>query len=43
MILEVREEDRAAPLGLLRCHVSRANAQWKDFDPAVEALAILRR
>jgi transcriptional regulator len=40
MILEVREEDQAAPLGLLLCHVSRANAQWKDFDPAVEAMAI---
>jgi transcriptional regulator len=33
-------DDQIAPLGLLRCHVSRANAQWKDFDPAVEALAI---
>jgi transcriptional regulator len=32
------EED--ATLGTLRCHVSRVNAQWKDFDPAVEALAI---
>jgi transcriptional regulator len=33
-------DDHVAPLGLLRCHVSRANAQWKNFDPAVEALAI---
>ena len=33
-------DDQVAPLGLLRCHVSRANAQWKEFDPAVEALAI---
>jgi len=33
-------DEEAAPLGVLRCHVSRANAQWKDFDPAVEALAI---
>jgi transcriptional regulator len=33
-------DDQAAPLSVLRCHVSRANAQWKDFDPAVEALAI---
>lgn len=32
--------DEPAPLGLLKCHVSRANAQWKDFDPKVEALAI---
>ena len=28
------------PAGLLKCHVSRANHQWKDFDPEVEALAI---
>jgi transcriptional regulator len=40
MILEVREEDQAAPLGLLKCHVARANAQWKDFDQEVQALAI---
>src|SRR5215469_2361600 len=33
-------DDEPAPLGLLKCHVSRANAQWKDFDPQVEALAI---
>jgi transcriptional regulator len=37
MVLEVQE---TAPLGTLRCHVSRANAQWKHFDPEVEALAI---
>jgi len=37
MILEVREVDT---LGMLKCHVSRANAQWKDFDSEVEALAI---
>src|ERR1700740_2624594 len=30
----------AAPMGVLRCHVSRVNAQWRDFDPEVEALAI---
>jgi transcriptional regulator len=42
MILETPEtaEDQAAPLGVLKCHVSRANAQWKDFVPDVEALAI---
>ncbi len=40
MILEVQEDDQAAPLGLLRCHVSRANVQWKDFSPEVQALAI---
>jgi transcriptional regulator len=28
------------PFGVLRCHVARANAQWKDFDSAAEALAI---
>jgi transcriptional regulator len=27
-------------LGVLRGHVSRANPQWRDLDPAVEALAI---
>ncbi len=42
MVLEAEGvlDDQAAPLGVLRCHVSRANVQWKDFDPAVEALAI---
>ena len=41
-ILEAQEtpDDRAVPLGVLNCHVSRANAQWKDFAPDVEALAI---
>lgn len=28
------------PLGVLRGHLSRANAQWKEFSPEVEALAI---
>jgi transcriptional regulator len=27
-------------LGLLKCHVSRANTQWRDHDPGVQALAI---
>jgi transcriptional regulator len=27
-------------LGILRGHVSRANPQWRDLDPAVDALAI---
>lgn len=31
--------DGAAP-GILRGHMARANAQWKDPDPAVEVLAI---
>ena len=26
--------------GRLKCHLSRANRQWRDFTPAVEALAI---
>src|SRR6185369_5839169 len=35
----VLEKDNAS-LGRLKCHVSRANAQWRDFSPEVEALAI---
>ena len=27
-------------LGLLKCHVSRANTQWRDHEPGVQALAI---
>lgn len=27
-------------LGCLRGHIARANVQWREFDPAVEALAI---
>lgn len=30
------------PYGILRGHVARANAIWKDFDPRVEALAIFQ-
>lgn len=37
---EVQEKDQAAPLGVLKGHLSRANAQWKDFSPEVQALAI---
>jgi len=40
IVLEARDDDHDTPLGMLRCHVSRVNAQWKDFDPAVEALTI---
>lgn len=29
-----------ATLGVLKGHVSRANAQWRDFSPTVDALAI---
>ena len=32
----------ASPLGTLRAHVARANAQWRDFDPKVEALVIFQ-
>src|SRR5262245_56686071 len=30
-----------APLGTLRCHVARANTQWRDFKPDVAALVII--
>lgn len=30
----------ASPLGTLKAHIARANPQWRDFDPAVEALVI---
>lgn len=33
-------EEQGNPLGLLRGHLSRANAQWKEFTPEVQALAI---
>ena len=32
----------AGPFGMLRGHVSRANAVWRDSNPAVEALAIFQ-
>jgi transcriptional regulator len=35
----VLEQD-GSEFGILKCHVARANAQWRDFDPSVEALAI---
>ncbi len=38
--LPVVLDDQVGPLGLLKCHVSRANAQWKDFSREVQALAI---
>jgi transcriptional regulator len=28
------------PLGTLRCHLSRANTQWRQFTPTIQALAI---
>jgi transcriptional regulator len=33
-------ERNGAALGLLRGHLSRANPQWREFSPSVEALAI---
>jgi transcriptional regulator len=37
----VLEKD-GSELGRLKCHVSRANHQWKEFSPEVEALAIFK-
>jgi transcriptional regulator len=33
-------EDDGSEFGLLRGHISRANTQWRDFSPTVDALAI---
>jgi transcriptional regulator len=33
-------EDDGSEFGLLRGHISRANAQWRDFTATVDALAI---
>jgi transcriptional regulator len=35
----VLEED-GSEFGLLKCHISRANTQWRDFVPTMDALAI---
>ena len=35
-------DPEASRLGTLRAHVARANPQWKEFDPAQEALVIFR-
>jgi transcriptional regulator len=32
----------AGPLGTLKAHLARANPQWRDFDPAVEALVVFQ-
>lgn len=32
----------ASPLGTLRAHLSRANTQWRDFDPSQEVLVIFQ-
>lgn len=31
-----------SPLGTLKAHLSRANGQWRDVDPALEALVIFQ-
>jgi transcriptional regulator len=33
-------EDDGSPFGVLRGHISRANPQWKDLVPTVDALAM---
>lgn len=35
-------DEAAGPRGLLRAHIARANPQWRDYDPSVEALAIFQ-
>lgn len=32
----------ASPSGTLQAHLSRANPQWRDFDPAQEALVVFQ-
>jgi transcriptional regulator len=32
--------EQSGPMGRLRGHISRANSQWRDYSPSVEALAI---
>src|SRR5258705_7656263 len=39
MVLELSDEQNGA-MGQLRGHISRANTQWRDYTPSVEALAI---
>jgi transcriptional regulator len=36
------ETSPSAPFGTLRAHVARANPVWRDFDPAVAALAVFQ-
>jgi transcriptional regulator len=33
---------KASQRGTLKCHLARANPQWRDFDPAHEALVIFQ-
>lgn len=38
--LPVMLDRTSGPSGMLKAHLSRANTQWRDFDPGIEALAI---
>ena len=33
---------RAGPYGTLQAHLARANTQWREFDPKVDALVIFQ-
>jgi transcriptional regulator len=35
-------DEAASPYGTLRVHLSRANPQWRDFDPEQEALVVFQ-
>jgi transcriptional regulator len=35
-------DEAASPYGTLRAHLSRANPQWRDFDPDQEALVVFQ-
>ncbi|WP_134497254.1 FMN-binding negative transcriptional regulator [Microvirga pakistanensis] len=35
-------DESASPQGTLRAHLSRANPQWRDVDPAQEALVVFQ-
>src|SRR4051794_18350270 len=35
-------DEAASPYGTLRAHLSRANPQWRDFDPEQEALVVFQ-
>jgi len=36
------DKDASGPIGFLRGHVARANPLWREFDPAVEVLAVFQ-
>jgi transcriptional regulator len=35
-------ESSVGPFGLLKAHLSRANDQWRDIDPKIEALVVFQ-